>query len=216
MFAEKDYSPERIARRYANYAATDGGSEGFVAAYGDILEAGRESYRTVFSHILQRPRDNFLIHCSAGKDRTGVLVALILGIAGVDEERIAEEYALSEVGLAEWREAILRHLMGEEGTGMKREGVERMVGSRKEDMLATLGMLGKVYRGCDGYVKGCLGFSEQEVGMIRGNLVEDGGAGEKGEGEGEAEGEAYREAHRETQGDGEVQTQGDGDVEARI
>lgn len=34
-----------------------------------------------------------LIHCSAGKDRTGMLVALILSILGVDREAIIEDYA---------------------------------------------------------------------------------------------------------------------------
>ncbi|MCJ1247560.1 hypothetical protein MMC30_004774 [Trapelia coarctata] len=183
VFAEKDYSPERIATRYANYAS-DGGAGGFVAAYRDILDAGVESYRVVFLHILHRPRDNFLVHCSAGKDRTGVLVMLILGIAGVEEEGIAEEYALSEVGLAEWREGIVAHLGGEEGTGMSREGVERMVSSRKENMLATLGMVGEMFGGCEGYVRGVLGFTGEEVEAMRKNLVED--AGGRGEKEGEA------------------------------
>jgi len=177
VFAERDYSPERIATRYANYAS-DGGAEGFVKAYKDILDAGVDSYRTVFTHILARPRENFLIHCSAGKDRTGVLVMLILGVAGVDEEGIAEEYALSEVGLAEWREGIVKHLVGEEGAGMSREGVERMVSSKRENMLATLGMVREVWGGVKGYVRGVLGFTESEVEVMRRNLVEDVGEGE--------------------------------------
>ena len=36
-----------------------------------------------------------LIHCSAGKDRTGLVAALILGIAGVPDEVIAGDYAMS-------------------------------------------------------------------------------------------------------------------------
>lgn len=36
-----------------------------------------------------------LVHCTAGKDRTGVVVALVLSVAGVDRELIAADYALT-------------------------------------------------------------------------------------------------------------------------
>ena len=36
-----------------------------------------------------------IYHCAGGKDRTGVISALLLGIAGVPDEVIAEDYALS-------------------------------------------------------------------------------------------------------------------------
>ncbi len=36
-----------------------------------------------------------LIHCTAGKDRTGMITALMLGLAGVDHATIAEDYALT-------------------------------------------------------------------------------------------------------------------------
>lgn len=38
----------------------------------------------------------FLIHCTSGKDRTGVLVAGILAICGLEGSQIIEEYLLSE------------------------------------------------------------------------------------------------------------------------
>jgi protein-tyrosine phosphatase len=46
-----------------------------------------------------------LIHCSAGKDRTGVLVAIILGMLGVEEQTIVDDYALSADAMA----ALLRY-----------------------------------------------------------------------------------------------------------
>ena len=36
-----------------------------------------------------------VIHCSAGKDRTGIVTALLLAIAGVTDEAIATDYARS-------------------------------------------------------------------------------------------------------------------------
>ena len=36
-----------------------------------------------------------LYHCEAGKDRTGIISALILSVCGVDDELVAEDYGLS-------------------------------------------------------------------------------------------------------------------------
>ena len=40
-----------------------------------------------------------LIHCYAGKDRTGMSVALLLSLAGVSDEDIADDYALTMLNL---------------------------------------------------------------------------------------------------------------------
>lgn len=66
----------------------------------------------------------------AGKDRTGVIVALILQLVGVEDHVIAEEYALTEVGLAAWKDIIINHLM-KDMDDVGREGAERMVGARR-------------------------------------------------------------------------------------
>jgi protein tyrosine/serine phosphatase len=36
-----------------------------------------------------------IVHCAAGKDRTGVVVALALAVAGVGHEAIVEDYAMT-------------------------------------------------------------------------------------------------------------------------
>lgn len=41
-----------------------------------------------------------LIHCSLGKDRTGVISALILSLCGVSDEDVARDYSFSEKELA--------------------------------------------------------------------------------------------------------------------
>lgn len=47
-----------------------------------------------------------IVHCTAGKDRTGVLVALILGLLGVDDELIIEDYALSSKSMHQLKERL--------------------------------------------------------------------------------------------------------------
>lgn len=50
-----------------------------------------------------------VVHCTAGKDRTGLVVALILSAIGVDYETIAADYVASQENLAgEWSERMLR------------------------------------------------------------------------------------------------------------
>jgi protein tyrosine/serine phosphatase len=76
------------------------------------MENAPPAYRTILLHLANEPEKPLIIHCTAGKDRTGVLCALILSLCGVDDETIANEYALTEIGLStEWKKAVIAHLM---------------------------------------------------------------------------------------------------------
>lgn len=73
------------------------------------------------------------MHCSAGKDRTGVFVAVLLSMLGVADDLVADEYALTEVGLAHVRPLMIKKIsenpaFKENGAGL--EGAERMSGSK--------------------------------------------------------------------------------------
>jgi hypothetical protein len=129
IFKDADYSPEAIALRYQGYTSDDG-TEGFRRVYMDILESGAGAYRRIFEHLRDKPREACLVHCTAGKDRTGVLVALVLLLAGVEDEVIAWEYALTELGLARWKKVIVQHLLEDMALHGGREGAERLLGAR--------------------------------------------------------------------------------------
>jgi protein-tyrosine phosphatase len=47
-----------------------------------------------------------VFHCSAGKDRTGVLAALVLGFLGVPDDSIVEDYALSGAAMVQLLESL--------------------------------------------------------------------------------------------------------------
>ncbi len=52
-----------------------------------------------------------LVHCTVGKDRTGLSVALVLAAAGVDEDAVIADYARTEDLLPRARnEGVMRHL----------------------------------------------------------------------------------------------------------
>ena len=69
--------------------------EHMVKGYRMIAEEGTSSYQQLMEVVLDESNWPVLIHCSAGKDRSGVGVALILEALGVDRETIMEEYLLT-------------------------------------------------------------------------------------------------------------------------
>jgi len=108
-----------------------------------------------------------LIHCLAGKDRTGIAVAILLSLAGVDDAQIAEDYALSEAALASERAAALAAATGPEA----RERIERSYDSRAETMLATLAHLRARHGGAEAYLARA-GLSAADMQRIRERLLD--------------------------------------------
>ena len=66
-------------------------------SYLDILEHCKGPVVDAIRVIADRRNLPVLVHCAHGKDRTGVIVALVLGALGVEEGVIVEDYAKSEV-----------------------------------------------------------------------------------------------------------------------
>lgn len=54
-------------------------------------------FRTIFEKLFRNGEGALLFHCAAGKDRTGIVAALILASLGVDEKTIIEDYMLSGI-----------------------------------------------------------------------------------------------------------------------
>lgn len=76
--------------------ASDWRQPGFVAArYLSMLSEGAEVVASAVRVLSDRCRRPAVFHCSMGKDRTGVLSAVLLGMLGVPDEIIANDYALS-------------------------------------------------------------------------------------------------------------------------
>jgi len=79
-----------------------------------------------------------LIHCHAGKDRTGMIAALLLRLAGVSPEVIADDYELSAVMLAEMLDRDRERMLAR---GDDPDIVERVLQARRETILEVLSRL---------------------------------------------------------------------------
>jgi protein-tyrosine phosphatase len=63
-------------------------------SYRSYVRHNTSSYRALFRHLLE-DRAPLVIHCTAGKDRTGFACALILHALGVSQDIISEDYLLT-------------------------------------------------------------------------------------------------------------------------
>ena len=66
-----------------------------------VLEHVRLELRHVLGAIASAPRGALVFHCVAGKDRTGLIAALLLALADTEPEAIARDYAMSAANLLE-------------------------------------------------------------------------------------------------------------------
>jgi protein-tyrosine phosphatase len=55
------------------------------------------SYRQAFELLAEPDNLPLLYHCAAGKDRTGIMTALLLTLLGVDRNRVIADYELSDL-----------------------------------------------------------------------------------------------------------------------
>ena len=63
-------------------------------SYRGYVRTNTHSFRELFSHLLE-DKAPLVIHCTAGKDRTGFACALILHALGVPDQVISEDYLLT-------------------------------------------------------------------------------------------------------------------------
>ena len=93
--------------------------------------AAPPSCRTILLHLANEPEKPLIVHCTAGKDRTGVICALVLSLCGVDDDFVAHEYALTEIGLPrEWKKTVIKHLLVNPALQGNMEGAWNMISSK--------------------------------------------------------------------------------------
>ncbi|KAK3351030.1 protein-tyrosine phosphatase-like protein [Neurospora tetraspora] len=143
------------------------GERGYVKMYMDVLGGYKEVIGALLRSLLDAPKEPILFHCTAGRDRTGVVAGLLLSLAGVSEEDVEMDWMLSRIGTEMARAQLLGIAM--KGAGVKsveEPGFGNLVSLRRECWGAFVREVKRVYGGWEGYVRGELGMSEGEVERI--------------------------------------------------
>ncbi|MGV8855648.1 MAG: tyrosine-protein phosphatase [Devosia sp.] len=135
--------------------------------YCTALDNCGPNLAAVLRAIVSAPPGLVLFHCTAGKDRTGVIAALLLLAAGVEHDDIVADYALTAAAtglLDQLRQNALQ-------AGGKPDHVDRMLASDAATMIAMLSHLETRYGDIDRYLAG-IGLTPSETASLVARLCQ--------------------------------------------
>lgn len=133
-----------------------------------------EQQATLFGELLRLVADPanhpVVIHCTAGKDRTGLGAALLLGAVGVDRDTIVADYALTDEYRSKHRLAEIGPQI--EAQGLKLDDLRVLFTAPAETMAITLDRLDETWGSLEGYLAGPAGVSTDTIDALRAALVD--------------------------------------------
>lgn len=129
--------------------------------YREYVTENPEVIRTIITEIMES-KEPILYHCTAGKDRTGIVTALILTILKFDKETIYNDYLLSN----NYRKDLVQKRLRLANTlhflypKMDLQVLEKLSWVEKRYLDAAFGEIDKKYGSTDAYIQKVLGISD--------------------------------------------------------
>jgi protein-tyrosine phosphatase len=136
-----------------------------VEMYCGLLNHNREKFAAIFRALLST-NGGCIINCTAGKDRTGIVVMLLLNLVRVSDEAITFDYSVSAANMA-GQFTYQKKLMAEKGYVLP----NYIFLSKPDYIKKTLEHLKRSYIDAQGYIKLC-GLGDKEIEQLRTRLYE--------------------------------------------
>ena len=158
--------PGYVARLDAHLDSVDDVAEHYAWSYLDFLERFRDRFGRAFAAVAEAD-GAVVIHCAGGKDRTGLLSALLLRVAGVPSNEIARDYAVSGPNLAPSR----AHQLAQIADDVARRRMEKLFETPAEAMERVLSALEERYGSVEGYLR-TAGVTDAQLERVHERLAE--------------------------------------------
>jgi protein-tyrosine phosphatase len=152
--------------------------EAATEAAPDVATATRDVYLIFLEHfkrnavagvraVARAPAGGVVVHCAGGKDRTGLLTAFLLHVAGVDKQQVAADYALSEERLRPRHQAWFAAAE----TEAELERLRRIAQTPAAAMVGVFDELERRYGSVEGYLRSG-GLTDEELELARRRLLD--------------------------------------------
>ena len=143
-----------------------------IDAYRAYVLDFRPQWSTLLKGLAEPETPPALIHCTYGKDRTGVAVALILSSLGVPREKVMEDYLLSNKFWESKTDMYSCLANCASCFRTPRSEVRALMEVRPEYLQASFSAIDERYGSFDNYLDQGLGINEQTIQKLRAALLE--------------------------------------------
>jgi len=138
----------------------------------DLVDRGAEHFGNVLRTLAEEDNRPAVIHCTAGKDRAGVTIALLLGLLDVPEDVILADYSLSNRNYADFRAMADDDLNRIRIFGIGEADIQAVMLADAEVLKAALDHLRDEYGSLRAYLLGPAGLDEETITALRESLLE--------------------------------------------
>jgi protein-tyrosine phosphatase len=139
--------------------------------YQRILDKNGEALGEMLSRLADPDARPALIHCAIGKDRTGVIVALLLALLGVPDETIVADYTLSNAHYAAFYEKMGGALRRAWWVGISPVRLRPLLLADPALMADTLAYLRQQYGSAEAYSQEMAGLPADTLHRLRQELL---------------------------------------------
>lgn len=172
--------PTHIAAPHLAAAATAGSRDAAAVREGMRRNYGGIAFRPELVAMIRRQlavlaegRGASLVNCMAGKDRTGIAVAMVQLAAGVHRDDVIADYVLTNTtGDVEARIAAGADAIKTLARQMEPEILRVIMGVEPEYLEAAFAVIAEKHGSIDGYLRDVLGVDDRLRGRLREVLVE--------------------------------------------
>lgn len=134
-----------------------------------------DSSAAAFGEVLRRlaePADQpCLVHCTAGKDRTGILIALLLLLLGVPEDLVLADYALSNQAYAHILGAAQEDVRRITAIGITAEELRPIMTAHPRNLRRMLAHVRERHGTLERYLREAAGVGPETADRLRANLL---------------------------------------------
>lgn len=128
-----------------------------------LLQTRKIQLAEVFRQIIDAPEGAILFHCTHGKDRTGIIAALLLSLVQVLRQDIITNYSVTY--------EYIRTIVDPKIALMPSQ-THHILKSDAENMAEFLDFLDSHYQGQSALYLMSIGFSESDIGILRSRILE--------------------------------------------
>lgn len=138
-----------------------------------VIDGNAHIIGEIFQRLADPAQLPAVLHCTAGKDRTGLVVALLLLSLGVPEETVLADYTMSNLFYDHFRKGIIADLKQIAPWGISIDELQDLLLVKAKTLQGALEYLRQTYGSVAGYLRHQAGVSDETIAQLRQNWLVD-------------------------------------------